>query len=211
MSTLPIYNMVGKEVEKMSLKDDFFDGQINTALLHQAVIMYEANKRQGTAATKDRSEVRGGGRKPWRQKGTGRARAGSTRSPLWRHGGVTFGPKPRDYSYSIPRKMKLIALKSSLNAKLAANDLILMDDINLKEAKTKAFLQLLNSLKIVDKALLIAQFKDNSVLKAARNISYFDVLRPHDVTAYDVLKHKKIIITKHALRDMIKRFKEKND
>ena len=151
MNTLPLYSVNGKEIEKISLKEEIFDGEINTALLHQAVVMYEANKRQGTVSTKDRSQVRGGGTKPWRQKGTGRARAGSIRSPLWRHGGVTFGPTPRNYSYSLPKKIRLGALKSSINAKINSQDFILIKEVGVGESKTKEFKKLLESLKIKEK------------------------------------------------------------
>jgi len=207
MNTLPLYSVNGKEIEKISLKEEIFDGEINTALLHQAVVMYEANKRQGTVSTKDRSQVRGGGTKPWRQKGTGRARAGSIRSPLWRHGGVTFGPTPRNYSYSLPKKIRLGALKSSINAKINSQDFILIKEVGVGESKTKEFKKLLESLKIKEKTLLIIQLKNPSIVKAARNIPLFDIVGVAQVNAYDILRHKKVIVTKSAFRDLINRFK----
>ena len=205
MVSLPLYDLSGKKVETIDVKDEIFDGQVNSSLLHQTVVMYAANKRQGTASAKDRSEARGGGSKPWRQKGTGRARAGSIRSPLWKGGGVTFGPKPRDYSYNLPKKMRLIALKSSINAKINSRDLVMIEKVELGEFKTKEFKKLLESLKIKEKALLIAELRDPSIIKASRNISFFNIVRPKQVNAYDILRHKKVIITKSALKDLIKR------
>jgi len=205
MASLPLYDLSGKKVETIDVKDEIFDGQVNSSLLHQTVVMYAANKRQGTASTKDRSEARGGGSKPWRQKGTGRARAGSIRSPLWKGGGVTFGPKPRDYNYNLPKKMKLLALKSSINAKIKSQDLMLIEELNFKESKTKEFKRVLKSLKIKEKSLLVAELKNPSI-KASRNISFFNIVGPKQVNAYDILKYKKIIFTKSALKDLIKRF-----
>jgi len=205
MASLPLYDLSGKKVETIDVKDEIFDGQVNSSLLHQTVVMYAANKRQGTASTKDRSEARGGGSKPWRQKGTGRARAGSIRSPLWKGGGVTFGPKPRDYNYNLPKKMKLLALKSSINAKIKSQDLMLIEELNFKESKTKEFKRVLESLKIKEKSLLVAELKNPSI-KASRNISFFNIVGPKQVNAYDILKYKKIIFTKSALKDLIKRF-----
>jgi len=144
---IPIYNMKGKEVESFTLNRKLFDGKVNKALLYQAVLMYNANQRQGSAATKTRGEVSGGGKKPWRQKGTGRARAGSTRSPLWRHGGTVFGPHPRDYSYSLPRKIKRRALLASINSKIRENKIMGIDSVDIEEAKTKKFQAVLDALK----------------------------------------------------------------
>ncbi len=157
--TLPIYNTEGKEIDSLKLDKTVFDGTINTACLYQAVNAYRANQRKGLASTKTRGEVSGGGRKPWRQKGTGRARVGSIRSPLWRHGGVIFGPHPRHFYYNLPKKLKVLALKSSLNAKVKENSLIVLDGINLEIPKTKEASKILSpysdaleTLKITDAA-----------------------------------------------------------
>ena len=206
MNTLPLYDINGKQVEKIDISKDFFNEKVNTTLLHQATTMYQANSRQGTSSTKDRSEVRGGGAKPWRQKGTGRARAGSSRSPIWRHGGVTFGPKPRDYSYSMPKKMKLIALQSGINEKIQSKDLLIIQELSTGEPKTKELASLKKSLKIKGKTLLVTEVKNSPILKTVRNIPLLDIIGPKEVNALDLLKHAKIIITKSSFKHLIGRF-----
>ena len=160
MAEIEIYNIKGKSVGKIELDKDIFNGKVNEPILHQVIRMYEANQRQGTASTKTRSEVSGGGRKPWKQKGTGRARAGTIRSPLWRGGGIVFGPHPRDYSYQVPKSVKRLALISSLNAKLNDKNMIVIDEIKLDKAKTKEIAAALRNLKAEKKPLLVLEEKN---------------------------------------------------
>ncbi|MFH0826917.1 MAG: 50S ribosomal protein L4 [Candidatus Omnitrophota bacterium] len=210
--TLPIYNTQGQEVDTVKLDAKVFNGTINKAVMHQAVVAYRANQRRGLASTKTRGEVSGGGRKPWRQKGTGRARVGSTRSPLWRHGGVTFGPHPRDFSYRLPDKIKKDALKSSLNAKVKENNLIVLDSITLREPKTKEASRIFSNLKIKtnrkkDRHLLLMLIEkiDKPLRLAIRNIGFLDINLASDTHAYEVLSHRRLIVTKAALRVLSER------
>ncbi|MFA5145269.1 MAG: 50S ribosomal protein L4 [Candidatus Omnitrophota bacterium] len=211
--TLPIYNTEGKEVDSIKLNTSVFDGDVNTAVIHQVINAYRANQRKGLAATKTRGEVSGGGKKPWKQKGTGRARVGSTRSPLWRHGGVVFGPHPRDFSYPIPAKLKALALKSSLNIKVGENHLIVLDKISLKEPKTKEVAAILSNLKIVpvkgsksNKSLLLLDKVDENLKMAIRNINFLSVDLASSAHAYEVMSHQKLIITKDGLKSLLNRF-----
>jgi len=208
LRNLPVLNIKdGKEVENIDIPDDLFGEKINTDVIHQAVIMYQASLRQGNASTKERGDVSGGGRKPYRQKGTGRARAGSSRSPLWKGGGVTFGPHPKDYSYSIPKKIKKIALRESLNAKIKSNNIICIDDIKETLSKTKEFNELLKIFNL--KCKILAIFGDNeSISKVSQNIPFINLMRWEDINAYDVLRNKKILITKSALNNLINRVKK---
>lgn len=209
---LPIYNTEGKEVDSINLDQDIFDGKINTAVIYQVVNAYRASQRKGLAATKTRGEVSGGGKKPWRQKGTGRARVGSSRSPLWRHGGVIFGPHPRDFSYSVPDRLRRIALKSGLNAKVKENGFIILDNLTLPSSKTKDAVRILVNLKIKsDKArhaLLLLEKKDLNLERAFRNISFLDFKLAKDANAYEVLSHAKLIITKDGLKGLLGRLKK---
>jgi large subunit ribosomal protein L4 len=209
MATFPLHNLKGEEMEKVDLPENIFDGKVNRPLLHQAVVMYQAGKRQGNASTKTRGEVSGGGKKPWRQKGTGRARAGSNRSPLWRHGGVVFGPHPRDFSFSIPAKVRLEALRSSVNDKLASQNLFLLDNLEIKSAKTKEMAGVLSALKIKDKTLVVIDGKEvnEGIVKAARNIPFVTLTRAIDMNAFDVLAHKKLLLTKVALKTLVQRLR----
>ncbi|MDP2941570.1 MAG: 50S ribosomal protein L4 [Candidatus Omnitrophota bacterium] len=211
---LPIYNTEGKEIDKVKLSNVIFDGSVNTASIYMAVNAYRANQRKGLAATKTRGEVSGGGRKPWKQKGTGRARVGSTRSPLWRHGGVIFGPHPRDFYYKIPDKIKSLSLKASLNAKLKENNILVLDEITLKNQKTKEAGQIFSNLKISPArnngaryALLLSDKIDSGLRKALRNLAFLDVNIAKDTHTYEIMSHKKIIITKAALAELTKRLK----
>ncbi|MDP3143599.1 MAG: 50S ribosomal protein L4 [Candidatus Omnitrophota bacterium] len=209
MATFPLYNVKGEEIEKIVLPENIFDGTINRDLLHRAVVMYNANRRQGTASTKTRGEVSGGGIKPWKQKGTGRARAGSNRSPLWRHGGVVFGPHPRDFRSSMPEKMRNEALRSSINDKLVSQNLILLEHLDIKVAKTKEIVGILSSLKIKERILIVIDEKERNerVVKATRNIHSVTLSRAMDINAYDVLSHKKLLVTKFALKTLTSRLK----
>jgi large subunit ribosomal protein L4 len=212
--TLPIFNTEGKEVDSIKLNTTVFDGVVNTDAIYQAVNAYRANQRAGLASTKTRGEVSGGGRKPWRQKGTGRARVGSTRSPLWRHGGVVFGPHPRDFSYTLPQKIKSLALKSSLNAKVKENNLIVLEELKLTQPKTKEASKVFTSLKVADKkkgrknALLLLDKVDANNQRALANLSYLNFSLAKETHAYEVLAHKKIIITKDGLNALTNRLKK---
>ena len=213
--TLPIYNTEGKELDTIELNSSVFDGNVNTAVIYQAVNAYRANQRKGLASTKTRGEVSGGGRKPWKQKGTGRARVGSIRSPLWRHGGVIFGPHPRDFYYKLPNKIKLLALKSSLNAKVKENNFIVLDTLKLEKPKTKEANKIFSNLKVVSQkdnkpvpTLLLLDKLDENLKRALRNIGFLSVNLAKDTHAYEVLAHRKVIITKEGLKGIIHRFKK---
>lgn len=206
MLKLAVRDIDGKETEQISLDSKIFDGKVNKSLLYQAVKMYLANKRRGTAATKTRGEVSGSGKKPWRQKGTGRARVGAIRNPLWRGGGIVFGPHPRDYSYTLPTKVKRSSLISSINSKLNDKDLIILKDLSLKESKTKYVGKLLKKLKINNRCTIIFDKKeDNNFSRAARNIKGILLRGPQDVNAYDILASEKILLTKEALKSLVSR------
>ncbi|MBR4721285.1 MAG: 50S ribosomal protein L4 [Clostridia bacterium] len=199
MAKVAVYNMEGVKTGSMEVSDSIFAAEVNKSVLHTVVTNYLANQRQGTQSTKTRTEVRGGGIKPWRQKGTGRARQGSIRAPQWTGGGVALGPKPRDYRYSINKKLKKIALKSALSAKYEAYEIFVVEDLKMDEIKTATIAKLLKGLEIDTKALIVTASCDENVYKSARNIkgvtpTYVDVLN-----AYEVLKHDKFIISKDAV------------
>jgi len=212
--TLPVYNCDGKEVDTIKLDNSVFDGTINDSVVYQAINAFRANQRKGLAATKTRGEVSGGGKKPWKQKGTGRARVGSTRSPLWRHGGVVFGPHPRDFSYELPRKIKSAALKSSLNSKVKEDALFVLDELKLKSLKTKDVVGILTNLKVdfkkvkANNVLLLVEKIDNTFTKATRNIECLKVNVATDTNVYEVLNSRKIIVTKDGLNELVKRLKK---
>lgn len=208
--TLPIYSSEGRQVDTIKLDTSVFDGNINTSAIYQAVCVYRANQRKGLASTKTRGEVSGGGRKPWRQKGTGRARVGSIRSPLWRHGGAIFSPHPRDYSYRIPDKIKKLALKSALRAKVKENNLIVLDNFKMDKPKTKEAVKIIYNLKIepLKNILLLLDKTDKNIKLALRNISFLNFNLAKDTNIYEVLVSRKLIITKQALADLTKRLKE---
>jgi large subunit ribosomal protein L4 len=209
IKTIPIHNTEGKETDSLKLDHSIFDGRVNTDAIHQAVLLYRANNRKGLAQTKTMGEVSGGGRKPWKQKGTGRARAGSIRSPLWRHGGVIFGPHPRDFSYTIPKKIRSLALISSLNAKINENNFIVLDSFKIDSAKTKEAVKIFSNLKVKgSKTLLLLDKVDENLKLALRNIDFLTVDRAIDTHAYEVLSVKKIIITKDGLRELTNRLKK---
>ena len=199
MAKVALYNMEGVKTGSMEVSDSIFCAEINKSVLHTVVTNYLANQRQGTQSTKTRTEVRGGGIKPWRQKGTGRARQGSIRAPQWTGGGVALGPKPRDYRYSINRKLKKIALKSALSAKYEAYEIYVVEDLKMDEIKTATIAKMLKGMEINSKALIVTANVDENVYKSARNIkgvtpTYVDVLN-----SYEILKHDKFIISKEAV------------
>jgi len=202
MIALSVHNIKGENVGEVSLKDNIFSAKINKYLVHQAVKRYLANRRRGTASTKNRSAVRGGGAKPWKQKGTGRARAGTIRSPIWVGGGIVFGPSPRDYSFSLPKKMKIAALKSVLSDKLGNKEIIIVDNLSLEENKTSKIVEILKNLQAFKKPLIIIEKEDNGIVQAARNIKGTQVLPVSKINTYDLINHEKIIITKKALKQI---------
>lgn len=210
MISIPVYNTEGKEVEKVNLDADIFDGEVKSGVLHQVILMYQANKRKGLASTQTRGEVSGGGRKPWKQKGTGRARAGSIRSPIWKGGGVVFGPKPRDYTYHLPKKLKKVALRYSLNDKINNKKLIVVDEIKIDKPKTKLFASILDNLKVNGKTLLMLDKANSDILRSSRNISQISVKQVSNSNAYDVLKNQALIITKAGLKVLTERIKGEN-
>jgi large subunit ribosomal protein L4 len=199
MPKVALYNIKGENVGQIDLKDEVFGVNVNEAVLHDAVVNYLANQRIGTQSTKTRSEVRGGGRKPYRQKGTGRARAGSSRSPIWRKGGVVFAPKPRSYKYSLPKKVKRLALKSALSSKVQKDNIIVLDQLSMAEPKTKEFAVILDNLKVDNKALIVTAGVDRIIVKSARNIPGITPTHANTLNVYDILHHDKLIITKEAV------------
>ena len=198
MANVKVYNMAGNEVGSIELSDKVFGVNVNQHLMHMAVVSQLANKRQGTQSTKTRAEVRGGGRKPWKQKGTGHARQGSTRAPQWKGGGVVFAPKPRDYSFKMNKKEKVFAVKSALTSRVADNKIYVLDSLTMDEIKTKKMAGVLNNLK-VDKALIVLGEKDEKVLLSARNIPRVRTSMFNAINVYDILKYDSLVITKDAV------------
>ena len=197
MATVSVYNMEGKEVGSMDLNDAIFGVEVNEHLVHMAVVQQLANNRQGTQKAKTRSEVRGGGRKPWRQKGTGHARQGSTRAPQWTGGGTVFAPVPRDYSFKLNKKEKRAALKSALTTRVQENKFIVLDDLKLDEIKTKKFVEVMNNLK-VEKALVVLNDMDANVIASAKNVPTVKTAQTNEVNVFDVLKYDTVVVTKAA-------------
>ena len=209
MSSLPIFSKEGKKTDMtLDLPKEVFLARVNTKVIHQAILMYQAAQRQGNDSTKERGSVSGGGKKPWRQKGTGRARQGSIRSPLWHGGGVVFGPHPRDFSYSLPRSIKQAALRESLNAKFQSKQLTCLEDIKTSFFKTKEFAKILSSLKLTGKVLAILDGCDASIQRVSRNLPFFNIARSEDVNAYDILRNKNLLVTKTAFDKLLKRIEK---
>lgn len=198
MANVAVYNMEGKEVDKIELNDSIFGVEINEHLVHMAVLQQLANKRQGTQKAKTRSEVRGGGRKPWRQKGTGHARQGSTRSSQWTGGGVVFAPTPRDYSFKLNKKEKRAALKSALTSRVVENKFVVVDELKLDEIKTKKFVEVLKNLN-VEKALVVLNDMDEKVIASAANIPTVKTTQTNELNVFDVLKYDTVVVTKAAV------------
>ena len=198
MAKVSVYNMEGKEVETMELDDAVFGVDVNEHLVHMAVVQQLANNRQGTQKAKTRSEVSGGGRKPWRQKGTGHARQGSIRAPQWTGGGVVFAPVPRDYSFKLNKKEKRAALKSALTSRVQENKLIVVDELKLDEIKTKTFKGVLNNLN-VEKALVVLNDMDENVIMSAKNIPTVKTTQTNELNVFDVLKYNTVVVTKDAV------------
>ena len=199
MPTVNVYNMEGKEVGKMDLPESIFGQEVNTAVMHTAVVNYLANQRQGTQSTKTRTEVSGGGIKPWRQKGTGRARQGSIRAPQWTGGGVALGPKPRKYNYTINKKVRRLALKSALSSKAQDNQIFVIDDLKLDAIKTAKIASLLKALEINTKAMVVTADYDETIYKSARNIKYVKPAFAGMLNTYEILKYENLVISKDAI------------
>ena len=198
MPQVKVFDMAGNEVSKMRLSKTVFGIEPNTAVMHEAVVNYLANQRQGTQSTLTRTEVRGGGRKPWRQKGTGHARQGSIRAPQWRHGGIALGPKPRDYRYSLNKKVRKLAILSALSSKVLDKDLVVVDKISFEEIKTKKMVEMLKALGADKKALIVMPAVDNAVVKSAANIPGVTTALYNTISTYDILNHDKLILAKDA-------------
>jgi large subunit ribosomal protein L4 len=198
MLTLDLFNKQAQKVGDIQLNEDIFGVEINTNAMHQVVVAQLANKRQGTQSAKTRAEVRGGGIKPWRQKGTGRARQGSIRSPQWIHGGIVFAPKPRDYRMSVPKSMRRVAFKSALSAKVAENEMIVIDSLEFDSPKTKPMLEILKAFD-AKKTLIVVEKSDENIYKSGRNIPGVQVTPVNNLNVYDILKYEKFIVTKDAV------------
>jgi len=202
MPSIDVYNIEGKKVKKVDLKEEIFGIEPNEAVVHSVLVNYLANQRQGTQSTKTRAEVSGGGKKPWKQKGTGRARQGSTRSPQWIKGGIALGPKPRSYSYKVNKKEKRLAIKSVLSSKVSDNELIVVDKLPFKEIKTKNMVEALTNLKVEGKALILLPEKDENVQKSARNIEGVKTTLVNTINVYDLLKYTKLVVTVDTVKKL---------
>ena len=198
MAKVAVLNMAGKEVDTIELNDAIFGVEVNEHLVHMAVLQQLANNRQGTQKAKTRSEVRGGGKKPYKQKGTGNARQGSTRAPQWTGGGVVFAPVPRDYSFKLNKKEKRAALKSVLTSKVAENKLVVVDELKLDEIKTKKFVEVMNNLK-VEKALVVLNEMDKNVIASAANVATVKTAQTNELNVFDVLKYDTVVVTEAAV------------
>jgi len=199
MANVKVFDMNGQPVSDLELNDAVFGIEPNTVVMHAAVVNYLANQRQGTQSTLTRTEVSGGGKKPWRQKGTGHARQGSTRAPQWTHGGVALGPKPRSYSYSLNKKVKRLALLSALSSKCADNDIVVLDAIKTDEFKTKTIVNMLKALNVNEKALIVLDSVDKKVIKSAANIPGVKTTQVNTLNVYDILNYNKFIVVKDAV------------
>ena len=195
MPSIDVYNVEGKKVSSVDLKEEIFGIEPNEAVVHSVLVNYLANQRQGTQSTKTRAEVRGGGKKPWRQKGTGRARQGSIRAPQWIKGGIALGPKPRSYKYRVNKKEKQLAIKSLLSSKVLENDLVVVDKFDFKEIKTKQMADAMKNLKVEDKALVVLPVNNEIVQKSARNLANVGTSSVNTINVYDLLKYKKLVVT----------------
>ncbi len=199
MANVKVFDMNGQPVSDLELNDAVFGIEPNTVVMHAAVVNYLANRRQGTQSTLTRTEVSGGGKKPWRQKGTGHARQGSTRAPQWTHGGIALGPKPRSYSYSLNKKVKRLALLSALSSKVADNDIVVLDAIKTEEFKTKTIVNMLKALNVNEKALIVLDTVDKKVIKSAANIPGVKTTQVNTLNVYDILNYTKFIVVKDAV------------
>ena len=202
MPKIDVYDLKGKKVSDVELAENVFGIEPNEAIVHSVLVNYLANQRQGTQSTKTRSEVRGGGRKPWRQKGTGRARQGSIRAPQWIKGGIALGPKPRSYYYTVNKKERQLAVKSVLSSKVLENTLVVVDSLDMKEIKTKEMVKVLNNLKVEGKTLMLLPEKNENVQKSARNIEGVKTTLVNTINVYDLLKYKNLVITLDTVKKL---------
>ena len=202
MPKVDVYNMQGKKVSDVELSEVVFGIEPNEAIVHSVLVNYLANQRQGTQSTKTRAEVRGGGRKPWRQKGTGRARQGSIRAPQWIKGGIALGPKPRSYKYTVNKKERRLAIKSILSSKVLENNLVVVDKMDVKEIKTKTMVAALDSLKVTGKTLIMLPEKNENVQKSARNIEGVKTTLVNTINVYDLLKYNKLVVTLDTVKKL---------
>ena len=202
MPSIDVYNIEGKKVSTVDLKEEIFGIEPNEAIVHTALVNYLANQRQGTQSTKTRAEVRGGGRKPWRQKGTGRARQGSIRAPQWIKGGIALGPKPRSYKYRINKKEKQLAIKSLLSSKVLENDLVVVDKFDFKEIKTKQMVNAMKNLKVEGKTFIVLPTSDQKVQKSGRNIENVKTGSINTINVFDLLKYKKLVLTVDTIKKL---------
>lgn len=200
MPNVALYSISGKQVGEIELNENIFGADVNIEAMHQVVRMYLANQRQGTQSALTRAEVRGGGKKPWRQKGTGRARHGSIRSPQWKKGGIVFAPKPRSYRYTVPKKIKRIAMKSALSSKLIDNNIVVIEELNFDTPKTKQVVSLLDNLNVDSKTLIVLADNNENIVKSARNIAGVKTTFVNTLNVYDILNYDKFIITKDAVK-----------
>ena len=202
MPSIDVYNVEGKKVSTVDLKDEIFGIEPNETVVHSVLVNYLANQRQGTQSTKTRSEVRGGGRKPWRQKGTGRARQGSIRAPQWIKGGIALGPKPRSYNYRVNKKEKQLAIKSLLSSKVLENNLVVVDKFDFKEIKTKQMANAMKNLKVEEKALIVLPESNEIVQKSARNLANVGTGSVNTINVFDLLKYKKLVLTVDTIKKL---------
>lgn len=202
MPKIDVYNMEGKKVSDVELSDNVFGIEPNEAIVHSVLVNYLANQRQGTQSTKTRSEVSGGGRKPWRQKGTGRARQGSIRAPQWVKGGIALGPKPRSYKYTVNKKERRLAIRSVLSSKVLENNLVVLDKAEMKEIKTQAMVKTLENLKVTGKTLILLPEKNENVQKSARNIKNVKTTLVNTINVYDLLKYNNLVVTLDAVKKL---------
>ena len=202
MPSIDVYNVNGKKVSTVDLKEEIFGIEPNEAVVHTVLVNYLANQRQGTQSTKTRSEVRGGGRKPWRQKGTGRARQGSIRAPQWIKGGIALGPKPRSYKYRVNKKERQLAIKSLLSSKVLENNLVVVDKFDFKEIKTKQMATAMKNLKVEEKAFVVLAASDEKVQKSARNLENVKTGSVNTINVYDLLKYKKLVLTVDTIKKL---------
>ena len=202
MPKIDVYDINGKKVKELELNEAVFGIEPNEAVVHSVLVNFLANQRQGTQNTKTRSEVSGGGKKPWRQKGTGRARQGSTRAPQWIKGGIALGPKPRSYKYTVNKKERALAIRSVLSAKVLENELVVVDNMPLKEIKTKEMVKALNNLKVEGKALIMLPTKNENIQKSARNIEGVKTTLVETINVYDLLKYNKLVVTEDTVKKL---------
>ncbi len=202
MPKIDVYNMEGKKVSDVELNDNVFGIEPNEAIVHSVLVNYLANQRQGTQSTKTRSEVSGGGRKPWRQKGTGRARQGSIRAPQWVKGGIALGPRPRSYKYTVNKKERRLAIRSVLSSKVLENNLVVLDKAEMKEIKTQAMVKTLANLKVEGKTLILLPERNENVQKSARNIKNVKTTLVNTINVYDLLKYNRLVVTRDAVKKL---------